>query len=338
MSRRGWLLFAAMGVIWGVPYLMIKVAVTVLTPASLVFWRTTIAAVLLVPLAASRGQLRVLLPRWRPLLAYTVAELGVPWLLLSSAEQRLSSSLTGLLVAAVPLVGALLGWLGGRRGGESGERATERLGVRRLIGLLVGLAGVACLVGLDLGRGDVPALVEMCLVTIGYAVGPYVLVRYLSDAPGLGVVAASLALTALAYLPFGIAQLPGRWPSPRVTGSVLVLALLCTTVAFLLFFALIDEVGPVRATVITYVNPAVAVALGVLLLGEPLTAGIGIGFALVLVGSILATRRSAGDAGGVALRTSNRSRRGRYRCWPGYYSQGITECRCYPDNPLRTET
>jgi drug/metabolite transporter (DMT)-like permease len=284
VSRRGWLLFGTMGVIWGVPYLMIKVAVGGLTPGSLVFWRTAIAALLLVPLAAARGELRPLLPYWLPLLGFTVAELAVPWLLLSSAEQRLSSSLAGLLLAAVPLVGALLGWLSG----------TDRLSPRRLAGLLVGLFGVAALVGLDLGRGDVWALVEMLIVAVGYAVGPYLLTRYLSQLPGLGVVAVSLLLTAVGYLPVAIVQLPRHWPAARVTGAVLVLALLCTATAFLVFFALIDEVGPVRATVITYINPAVAVTLGVLLLHEPFTKGIVIGFVLVLAGSVLATWRSPG--------------------------------------------
>lgn len=287
MSRRGWLLFGAMGVIWGVPYLMIKVAVGTLTPASVVFWRTVLAALVLVPVAAWRGQLVPVLRRWLPLLVYTVAELALPWLLLSTAEQRLSSSLTGLLIAAVPLVGALLGFLGGG----------DRLGPRRLVGLLIGLGGVACLVGLDLGTRDVPALLEVCVVTVGYAVGPYVLTRYLSDVPALGVVAASLGLTAIGYLPVALAQLPRHVPPARVVGAVLVLAVLCTTIAFLLFFALIEEAGPVRATVITYINPAVAVALGVLLLHEPFTAGIGIGFALVLAGSVLATRRSPARRG-----------------------------------------
>lgn len=282
MSRRGWLLFATMGLIWGVPYLLIKVAVGELTPATLVFYRTAIAAVLLVPLAAARGQLRPLLPRWKPLLAYTVAELAVPWLLLSNAERRLSSSLSGLLIAAVPLVGALLGWLSGG----------EKLGPRRIAGLLIGLAGVAALVGFDLGRGDIGALLQMAVVAIGYAVGPFILARSLSDLPGVGVVAASLALTALVYLPFGIAQTPHHWPAANVVWAVVILAVLCTAVAFLLFFALIDEVGPVRATVITYINPAVAVALGVALLHEPFTVGIAVGFALVLAGSVLATHRT----------------------------------------------
>src|SRR5690606_11150598 len=143
MSRRGWLLFLTMGAIWGVPYMMIKVAVEYVTPASLVFLRCAIGAVLLVPIAAALGHLRAVLPRWRPLLVFAAVEVAMPWLLLSAAEQRLSSSLSGLLTAAVPLVGALLGWITG----------TDRLGPRRLAGLFIGLGGVAALVGLDLGGG-----------------------------------------------------------------------------------------------------------------------------------------------------------------------------------------
>jgi drug/metabolite transporter (DMT)-like permease len=282
MSRRGWVLFLAMGVIWGVPYLMIKVAVEALTPASLVFLRTAVAALVLLPIALARGQVRPAIVRWRPLLAFTIAELAVPWLLLSNAERRLTSSLSGLLIAAVPLVGALLGWATGG----------ERLGPRRLAGLGIGIVGVAALVGLDLGTSDVPALIQMAIVAIGYAVGPFILARYLTGVPGFGVISAALTVTALAYLPGGIAQLPSHWPAAKVIGSVAVLAVLCTAVAFLVFFALIDEVGPVRATVITYVNPAIAVALGVVLLGESLSVGIVVGFALVLVGSVLATRRT----------------------------------------------
>jgi drug/metabolite transporter (DMT)-like permease len=272
-----------MCLIWGVPYLLIKVAVGEFTPAALVFVRTATGAAVLLPLAAMRGQLRVLLPRWKPLLAYTVVELAVPWLLLASAEQRLTSSLAGLLVAAVPLVGAVLAWMAGGH---------ERLGVRRLIGLLVGLAGVAALVGADLRGGNAVAFAEIAVVAIGYALGPFIFARSLSDLPGLGVVAVSLALTAGVYAPVGIAQLPSRWPSPTVIAAILVLALLCTAVAFLAFFILINEIGPVRAGVITYVNPAVAVALGVAFLGEPFTVGIAAGFALILVGSVLATGRS----------------------------------------------
>ena len=282
MSKRGWLLFLAMSVIWGVPYLFIKVAVGSLTPASLVLCRTGLAALILLPIAAARGELRPLLRHWKALLLFTVAELAVPWLLLSEVETRLSSSLTGLLIAAVPLVGAVLGWVTG----------ADRLDARRLAGLGVGLAGVVALAGLDLGAGNAVALAELAVVAVGYALGPFVLARGLSDAPRLGVISAALTITAVVYLPFGVAQFPPAWPRPSVVASVIVLALLCTALAFLLFYALIDEVGPVRATVITYVNPAVAVVLGVLFLSEPLTWSIAVGFGLILAGSVLATRRS----------------------------------------------
>ncbi|HEV7642154.1 MAG TPA: EamA family transporter [Gaiellaceae bacterium] len=282
MSRRGWLLFGAMCVIWGIPYLLIRVAVRELAPVTLVFLRTTIGALLLTPVAAYRGELRPLLRHWRPLLAYTAVEVAIPWVLLARAETKLTSSLTGLLIAAVPLVGAVIVTLTGER---------ERLGGRRWIGLLVGIVGVAAIVGLNLGQIDVVALVEIGFVAVGYAVGPIILSRSMTDLPAYGVVAASLLLTGIVYAPFAAANWPTKLPSAHVVESVLGLAVICTALAFLVFFALIAEVGPVRATVITYINPAVAAALGVTLLHEHLTTGMVIGFALVLAGCVLATGR-----------------------------------------------
>jgi drug/metabolite transporter (DMT)-like permease len=287
MTRRGWLLFAAMAVIWGIPYLLIKVAVAELTPATLVLLRTTVAGVILVPLAFARGEVRPLLPRWQWVVAYTFVEVAAPWVLLSDAERRLSSSLAGLLIAGVPLVGAVLVWL---IGGD------DRPDLRRVFGLIVGFVGVAIVVGLDVATDDLFAVGEVGLVVIGYALGPMIIARRLQGAPTVGVVAASLALTALAYAPIGIAQLPSRLPSTQVLLSILVLGVVCTAVAFLLFFALISEVGPIRATIITYFNPAVALVLGVLLLHEPFTVALAIGFALIAVGSFLATRRARGMA------------------------------------------
>ena len=224
-----------MGVIWGVPYLFIKVAVEHMTPESLVFWRTVVAAVLLVPVAALRGQLRPLVPYWKPLLAFAAVEIAIPWYFLASAEQRLSSSLAGLLLAAVPLVGALLGWF----------TRTDRLDWRRALGLAIGFGGVAALVGFDLGADDIGALLEMAIVAVGYAVGPFILSRYLTGLPGLGVIAASLALTAVAYAAPAVMQLPSTFPMPApAVVAVLMLGAVCTAVAFLLFFKLIDEVGP----------------------------------------------------------------------------------------------
>jgi drug/metabolite transporter (DMT)-like permease len=288
VTRRGWALFAAMCFIWGIPYLLIKVAVSDLNPVTLVFFRTAIGAVLLVPLAAARGSLPPLLPYWRWILAYTVLEVALPWLLLADAERRLSSSLTGLLIAAVPFVGVLLGRLTG---------ADDRFDARRLLGLIVGFLGVAALVGLNVSARDLGAVGEVGLVAIGYAVGPMIVARRLAHVPGLGVVAVSLAVPAVAYAPLALANLPATMPPARVLVAVGLLGVVCTAIAFLLFFALIAEVGSVRATVITYVNPAVALALGVALLGEPLTVGAGVGFMLILLGLFLATRRGPKAAG-----------------------------------------
>jgi drug/metabolite transporter (DMT)-like permease len=286
VTRRGWSLFLALSVIWGIPYLLIRIAVAELTPASLVFLRTTIGALLLLPAVLKTGRLRALLPRWRWILLFTFWEAALPWWLLSDAERRINSSLSGLLVASVPLVGALLSRLTG---------AHQPLGARRLAGLGLGFAGVVALIGLDLG-GDTAAILEMTLVVFGYALGPLIVSRRLADLPSLDVVAVSLGACALFYAPVGIAQLPASMPSAAVLASVAVLGVLCTAVAFLLFFRLIAEVGPVRATVITYVNPAIAVLAGVALLGEPFTLGTALGFVLILAGSWLATGPSRNGA------------------------------------------
>jgi drug/metabolite transporter (DMT)-like permease len=265
-----------MCVIWGIPYLLIRVAVRDLSPAMLVLGRTGVGALLLLPLAAARGEVAPVLRRWRGVLLFSAVEIAVPWLLLSDAEVRLSSSLTGLLIAAVPLVGALI--------------VRERLGPASAAGLALGVVGVGALVGLDVGGANARSLAEIAVVVVCYAAGPIVLARYLSDLPSLGVIAVSLGAAALVYVPLGALSAPAELPSGKVLASVLGLAVVCTALAFLVFFALIAEIGPVRATVITYVNPAVAALLGVAVLGETFTAGMGVGFALILAGSLLATR------------------------------------------------
>jgi drug/metabolite transporter (DMT)-like permease len=282
MTRRGALLFAAMCVIWGVPYLLIRVAVRELAPATLVFLRTALGAAILMPFAAWRRELRPLLARWWPLLAYTVIEVVIPWVLLARAETKLTSSLTGLLIAAVPLVGAVVVAVTGER---------ERQGSRRWLGLLVGIGGVAALVGLDIGQVNLLAVGEIGCVAVCYAIGPIILSRRLADVPALGVVAASLVVATIVYAPFAATSWPSSMPSAHVVESVVGLAVVCTALAFLLFFALIAEVGPVRATVITYVNPAVAAVLGVTVLSEHLSGGMLLGFGLILAGCVLATGR-----------------------------------------------
>ena len=271
-----------MCVIWGMPYLLIKVAVEDLSPAMLVLSRTALAAFVLLPIAANRGELRPLLPFWAPLSAFAAIEIAGPFFLLGSAEQHISSSLTGLLLAAVPLVGAVIAVSTGAR---------DSLGIQSGIGLLVGILGVAAIVGVNVEGSSATSLIEVGLVAVCYAVGPVILARRLSDLPPLGVIGAALGLTAVAYLPIVIVSGAGERPSATAAGSVVALAVVCTALAFLLFFALIAEVGPMRATVITYVNPAVAAVLGVAILDEDFTLGMGAGLVLVLAGSVLATRR-----------------------------------------------
>ncbi|HEY7045995.1 MAG TPA: DMT family transporter [Jatrophihabitantaceae bacterium] len=281
MSRRSWLLFAAMCVIWGVPYLMIRVAVREVSPGTLVFARTALGALLLLPIAIRRDALRPVLRLWRPLLVYSAFEVAAPWLLLSDAETKLSSSLTGLLIAAVPLVGVALARIQG---------TDDPVDAWRALGLLLGIGGVVALLGLDVGELHAGPLVEVGAVVICYALGPVIFSRYLSGVPAMGVVVLSLAICAVGYLPAAVVEPPKHLPA-NVVWSVIGLATICTALAFILFFALIADIGPARSTVITYVNPAVAVLLGVALLGEQFTAGMAVGFPLILIGSVLAARK-----------------------------------------------
>lgn len=284
MSRRGLLLFAAMCVIWGIPYLFIRIAVGELSPATLVFFRTAVAALILMPVVIARGGLGPIRNRWVPLLAFAAVEIAGPWFFLSSAEQHITSALAGLLISAVPLVGVVIALALGVR---------EQMGPASIAGLLLGLGGVALIVGFDLRFSSPIALLEMALVVVGYALGPAILSRFLTGIPSVTVIGVALAICAVGYAPFAALQLPHRVPSLAVLGSVAVLAVVCTALAFLLFFELIAEIGPVRSTVITYINPAVAAILGVAVLRESLTLGMGMGFVLVLAGSTLATRRRA---------------------------------------------
>ncbi len=280
MSRRGVVIFVALGIVWGLPYLLIKVAVREIAPALRVLVRTGGAGLLLAPLAVRAGSLRPVLARWRPLLAYTLVELVVPWYALFNAERRLSSSLSGLLVAAVPLAGAVLAVATG----------SDRLDLRRGAGLALGFAGVAALVGFDVGSNDLWAALSLGLVAIGYATGPWIIARHLGDLPRIEVITASLVICAVIYLVPALTELPARALSAEVVASMAALTVVCTALAFVLLFALVDEIGAMRATVITYVNPAVAVLLGVAVLGEPVGAATVVGFALIIAGSMLATR------------------------------------------------
>ncbi len=285
MTRRSWLLFGTMGVIWGVPYLFIKVAVDHLAPPVIVFGRTFLAVVPLLFFAVRAGAIRPTLTRWRPLLAFAGLEMAIPWLLLTDAERHLPSGLTGLLIACVPIVGSIVGFLLGDR---------SALAPRRVLGIAIGLGGVAFLVAADLG-GEAPwwSIVEVLLVCVGYATAPFIASRRLADVPDIGVVTLSLVFVAVVYAPLAWVTRPDEPPPADVWLAVAGLALLCTAVAFVVFFRLIAAVGPSRATLITFINPAVAVVVGAVVLDEAVTAATLIGFVLVLAGCWLATRHGS---------------------------------------------
>ncbi len=284
VTRRGLILFVSLGIAWGIPYLFIKVAVSELDPAMVVLARAGLAAILLLPLAFFRREVATVVRRWKPMLAYTIVEIVLPWYFLSSAEQRLPSSTAGLLLAAVPLAGVAVAFAMGR---------PAKLSRVNWLGIVFGMLGVAALVGFDVAGSDLLAVAEIAVVVVGYALGPAILARWMSDLPGVGVVAVSLAATAIIYIPFVL--LTGGWPtampSTEVLVSIVVLGVVCSALAFLLMVGLIAEIGPVKATTITYVNPAVAVLAGALVLGERITVWTVVGFVLVLLGSYLVTRR-----------------------------------------------
>ncbi len=275
------MLFLALGLLWGMPYLLIRIAVGEIDPLVVAASRTVLGSLLLLPLALHRNALAPAFRKWKWLLAFTLIEISIPWWLLGHAETRLNSSTAGLLIAVVPLMAALI----------VTKLGHEKLEPRRLFGLFLGFAGVALLVGLDIHFDDMGAVGMTMLVALCYAIGPIIIDRKLNDVPAIGVITGSLILASLIYLPFAPFLLPEKVSLASVS-SVIGLGVLCTAAAFIAFFALIAEVGPARATVITYVNPAVAIVLGALVLDEPLTIGMAVGFPLVILGSFLGTMKS----------------------------------------------
>src|SRR6476659_7296004 len=251
-----------MSIIWGIPYLMIKIAVEGVSVPVLVLARTAVGAAVLLPLAFSRQTLTIVRNHWKALLGFAFFEIIAAWWLLSDAERHLTSSMTGLLIAASPIIAAVL------------DRFTggERLGYKRI-------------------AGSTWPIIEVLMVATCYAIAPLIAARYLADVPALPMTAVCLGFAALVYAAPAAATWPDEMPSTRVLLALGGLAVICTALAFIVFFALSREVGAARALVFTYINPAVALAAGVIVLHEPLTAWNVAALALVLTGCVLATRR-----------------------------------------------
>ncbi len=277
-----------MSLLWGLPYLLIKVAVAEIQPSFLVFLRLGISALVLLPLAAASGALRAARTSWRVLLVIAAVGIALPFLLIASGEQHITSSLAALMIAADPLFIVVLAlWLD----------PTERASGLRLLGLGLGFVGVAALLGLNLA-GDAEGVLGAVMLlgaALCYAISALLVKRTRGVRP-LGATSVSLAAAGVLLAPFALLAVPTSMPSPQALLSVLVLSVLCTALAYVIYFNLINAAGATRASLITYVNPAVAVILGVLILGEPITAGTVIGFLMILVGCALSTRRSTARA------------------------------------------
>ena len=283
MTRRVPVLYAIMAVTWGIPYFFIKVVVEELQPASMVMARCGLATLILVPLAWRSGALRQGLGVFRWVVVFALFEYIVPWYLLATAEQRLPSSVAGLLLATTPMFATILGRLWGDR------TATQW---RRLVGLAIGFMGVAALLGIDAWtHGLDAASALLILVTAAcYALAPMAVMRNTRGIDQMGIVALAMPITTLFWAWPGITQWPAQGVSMRVWGSLAILAIVCTWLAFHFYWKLAHAVGVVRASLLTYLNPPVALGMGVVFLGEPITTGMLLGFPLVLLGSYYATR------------------------------------------------
>ena len=238
----------------------------------------------LLPLALSKKTIYIPRKYWHIVLIYTVAELIGPWYLITNAEQKISSGLAGLLVATVPIWAAIFASL-------NGDHTVWHKS--RLFGLLIGFIGVVAVVGIESisGRQDIKSIGMVILAAIGYAYAVNMINRKIPTVPAIALNAWAMIITTIFYFPFAITNWPTKTPSVEAIASVAALGVFCTAIAFILFFKLLAEVGPPRASLITYLNTAVAVLLGVILLGEPLTLGIMLGLPLVLLGSYFASRK-----------------------------------------------
>jgi len=286
MSARTWLAFIALGIVWGLPYLFIKIAVREISPFDVAWLRITLAALILLPIAWHRGALRALITHKGAVLAFAVLEFGIPFPAIAMGERWIPSSVTAILIATVPLTIALISRFFG---------VHERLGPVRAAGLVVGLAGVLALVGFGTLSGPMAWAGVGCVLvaTLGYSMAPLIIQRHLHSIDSIGPVAGSLSIASLVLLVPAMLSLPRRLPSALALSSVAILGVVCTAIAMLLMFYLVKHAGAARASIVTYINPAVATLLGVALLNERLGVGGLSGFALILAGSWLATRRGA---------------------------------------------
>ena len=283
MSRRNWFLFIFVGFLWGIPYLLIKVAVDELSPAVIVFSRVAIGSLILIPMAMRLGSLMPAIKAWRYVIPYAIGEMVGPWFLITAAEEKMSSGLAGLLVATVPIWATLIASM-------HGDKTVWQS--KRLIGIFIGFIGIVLVVGIESfsGRQSIVAIFMILVAAIGYAWAVTMVTTKIPHIEPISINAVAMVFTMVVYLPFLILHAPEKTPSIEALGSVIILGLFPTALAFILFFQLIKDIGTARGSLVTYLNTAFAVLLGVIILREPFTLGIAIGLPLVLIGSYFASR------------------------------------------------
>ena len=287
MSRRNLILFLLAGFLWGIPYLFIRVAVDPdngFSPAIVVFIRVFIGALILIPISIYDKSLFVAIKGWKYIAVYALFEMVIPWILIGTAEQSISSGLAGLLVASVPIFSTIIASI-------YGDKSVWH--PRRFFGMAIGFLGVFLLVGIEsfTGSSDPIAIFMMLGASVGYAYAVIYITRKMPGVSGVAINAIAMAMTALFYSPALFLLWPDHKISLSATYSVIALGIFSTGIAFAVFFTVMAEIGPTRASLVTYMNTAFAVVLGVLILSEPLTIGIIVGLPLVLIGSFLASRK-----------------------------------------------
>jgi drug/metabolite transporter (DMT)-like permease len=290
MSRRAYFHFAVSGLFWGIPYLLMKVAVADIPPTVIVCGRVLIGAAILIPLAIHQKVLMDAIRGWRYVLPYAIFEMMIPWILITNAEKKISSGLAGLLIATVPIWSTIFASI-------NGDKTVWHS--KRLVGIAVGFVGLVGLVGYEsiFGNSDPLSIAMMLVTAMSYSYAVNMISIKLPEVSGIAINGLAMVFTAIVYLPFMIAQ----WPAANTVStesalSLVALGIFCTALAFISFFIVMKEIGPARASIGTYVNTAVAVVLGVLILSEPLTLGIIIGLPLVMIGSYLASRKPVANA------------------------------------------
>jgi drug/metabolite transporter (DMT)-like permease len=284
MTRKSWIQFGIVGFLWGIPYLLMKVAVADIPPPLIVAGRTLIGAAILIPIALRKNTLKDAIEGIKYVIPYAVLEMVGPWILITSAEKEISSGLAGLLVATVPFFASIFSSL---RGDHSVWQP------KRIFGLVVGFVGIVALVGIEsiTGTSNPKAIAMVILAAIMYAYAVLMVTTNLPGVDGIAINGVAMGLTCLFYTPIAIATWPSNPVSTQAITALVALGVFSTAIAFMLFFIVIVEIGVARGSLTTYVNTAVAVVLGILILNEPITLGIIVGLPMVLLGSYLASRK-----------------------------------------------